>query len=347
MSEKLSSTTIKSITGLSGERKSYINAFSDSKFELYIQSKGIVYKPVVEEGIQWETELSGSPGKLTFTVIKDDLISFHEGDTVVFKVNGTGLFYGYVFSKSRDNKECISVTAYDQLRYFKNKETYIYSNKRADELLKMIADDFKLVTGLVENTGYVIPQRIEDNSTLFDIMCTAIELTKDNTNKSYILYDNFGYLTLRDVSQMKTNLLIDADGVHDFSYGSSIDSDTYNKIQLYRDNDNGEREKYIYQDGSTISKWGILQYTDKLEDEEIPKIKGEALLNRYNKVTRTLNLTTYSNLYVRAGSSVFINLNLGDIETQTYMTAEKVVHTFKDDNCTMKLSLRGGLINDV
>lgn len=291
--------------------------------------------------------MSGSPGSLSFSVVKDDVISFNEGAVVIFKVNGKGIFYGYVFDKSRSSDNIISVVAYDQLRYFKNKETYIYNNKRADEILRMIADDFQLQTGLIENTGYVIPQRIEDNSTLIDIMCTAVSLTKENTNKTYVLYDNFGYLTLQNIENLKTNLLIESETTHSFSYSSSINNNTYNKIQIYRDNDNGEREKYIFQDGNTISSWGILQYTDTFEDEENPQSKGKALLEQYNRATRKLSVTTYANINVRAGSSVFVSLNLGDIIAKTYMTVEKAVHTYKNDNCTMQLTLKGGLINDV
>ena len=34
------------------------------------------YFPAVEEGIEWSTERKGTPGKLTFKVLKDDVLDF-------------------------------------------------------------------------------------------------------------------------------------------------------------------------------------------------------------------------------------------------------------------------------
>ena len=53
----------------------------------------------------------------------------------------------------------------------------------------------------------------------------------------YVLYDDFGEITLKNVSSMKLNTLIDADIIDDFDYSSSIDSNTYNKIKLSKENE--------------------------------------------------------------------------------------------------------------
>lgn len=70
--------------------------------ELLIQNENKVYQPVVEEGITWETERKGQPGKLTFSVVKDSIINFQEGNAVSLKVDGVKVFYGFVFKKERD-----------------------------------------------------------------------------------------------------------------------------------------------------------------------------------------------------------------------------------------------------
>ena len=44
--------------------------------ELLIQNGKKVYIPVVEEGIAWSTERKGSPGQLTFKVVKDGILNF-------------------------------------------------------------------------------------------------------------------------------------------------------------------------------------------------------------------------------------------------------------------------------
>ena len=59
------------------------------------------------------------------------------------------------------------------------------NTKRADEVVKMIADDFLLKTGTLENTGYRI-SRTEDNETLFDIIQNALDITVMNTKELYV-----------------------------------------------------------------------------------------------------------------------------------------------------------------
>ena len=75
----------------------------------------------------------------------------------------------------------LSITAYDQLRYFKNKETYVIEGQRTDEKLKEIIEDFQLNAGVIENTGYIIPSLIEDNKSLFDIIQDCLDRTLTNT----------------------------------------------------------------------------------------------------------------------------------------------------------------------
>ena len=314
--------------------------------ELYIHNiqKGTTYQPIVEEGIKWETERAGSPGKLTFNVLKDDIIDFQEGNPVKLIVDGKGLFFGFVFTKNRNKDGLIKVTAYDQLRYFKNKDTYIYTNKTAAAVLKMLVDDFKLKWGIVEDTGYAIPKKIEDNKTLFDIVQNALDDTLRMTKKMFVLYDDFGRITLRNIENMKLDLLIDEETAEDFDYTSSIDSNTYNQVKLVYENEKtGKRDVYMAKDSSNINKWGILQYFDTLKDKENGQAKADALLELYNKKTRNLTIKdALGDIRVRAGNSVIVNLNIGDIIVQNYMLVEKCVHTFNENEHTMDLTLRGG-----
>ena len=44
------------------------------------------YLPAVEEGIEWTTERKSAPGKLTFKILKDDVLDFSEGSAVRMKM---------------------------------------------------------------------------------------------------------------------------------------------------------------------------------------------------------------------------------------------------------------------
>lgn len=312
--------------------------------DLFIQNGTKIYTPSIEEGIVWQTDRSGSPGKLTFKILNDKKMNFEEGNPVRFEWNGKKIFYGYVFTKQSDKTDIISVTAYDQLRYFKNKDTYVYENKTAGQLIKMIAKDYNLQTGSIADTKYNIASRVEDNQTLFDIVQNALDLTLTNRKELYIMYDDFGKITLKALADMKLNLLIDEETGENYSYTSTIDEQTYNKIKLVYDNeDTGQRDVYIAKHSKNINKWGLLQYYDTLQEGENGQQKADALLNMYNVKTRKLSITNaFGDVRVRAGSMPVIQLNLGDVQLQNYMLVESCKHTFKNDEHMMDLTMTGG-----
>ena len=210
-----------------------------------------LYIPIVQEGIEWSTERKGTPGKLTFKILKDDILDFSEGSPVRMRENSDNIFFGFVFKQQVDKEQIITITAYDQLRYLKNKDTIVYENKTADQFLQMIADDYSLNVGVLENTKYIIESRIEENISLFDMVENALDLTLTNTGQMFILYDDFGKLMLRCLSSMMVGnqeayLMVDEETGENFKYTSSIDDNTYNKIKLTYDNeDMGVREVYI------------------------------------------------------------------------------------------------------
>lgn len=321
------------------------------KMELLISDKtmGKEYQVLVEEGMEWSTERRSVPGKLVFQVANNGSTDFSEGAAVRLTADGSPVFFGFVFSQRRNKDQIITVTAYDQLRYLNNKDTYVYENKTASEVIQMVAADFSLDVGTVEDTGFKIASRIEDNVQLFDIIENALDLTLTNTGKMFILYDDFGKLALKNLSSMRvggsgTYLMFDEESGENFEYMSSIDMGTYNKIKLTYDNEEaGKREVYIAQDSGHINEWGVLQYFDTLTKEENGKAKADALLQLYNKKTRNLKLTNvFGDIRVRAGSMVAVNLDLGDVKVKNFMLVEKCRHIFGLDTHFMDLTLRGG-----
>ena len=315
------------------------------EIELLISGEnGVMYQPVLEEGIEWTTERRSTPGKLTFSVLDDGRINFSEGSAVRLRKDGENVFFGFVFTQKRNKKRIIDVTAYDQLRYLQNKDTYIYENKTAAQLVGMIAADFSLKVGTLEDTGFVIPSRVEDNTSLFDMIENALDLTLQNRKEMYVLYDDFGKLTLKNISNMYVGLLIDEETGENYDYTSSIDGGTYDQVKLtYENETTGQREVYIAKDGANINRWGVLQYYDTLSKGENGQAKAEALLAVYNAKTRDLKITgVFGDIRVRAGSMVPVDLDLGDIKVKSFMMAEKVRHRFEPDHHFMDLTLRGG-----
>lgn len=312
--------------------------------ELLIENKGTVYQPELEGEVTWETDRRGSPGTLKFNVVTENGFVFREGNAVRMKWNGYKIFYGFVFTKDKKKEtRTMEVTAYDQLRYLKNKDSYTYKNKTAGDIIKMIARDFNLKTGTIANTGYKIPHRVEDNATLFDMIENALDDTLLNKKQMYVMYDDFGKITLKNISDMQVPVLINEETANQYSYQSSIDSDTYNKIKLHRSNeDTGNTDIYMAQSSANINSWGVLQYYDELKEGENGKEKVNALLALYNTKGCSLSISkAWGNCSVRAGSMVPVQLDLGDVNLSNWMLVEKCKHYFSENQHQMDLTLRG------
>lgn len=331
----------------------------NEKFSVVIaNSPGSIFEvaPIIKDDIKVEQSRTGSPTKMTFTVCKVKGLKINLGASVRFMYEGHKIFKGFVFDRTRNSDQFIDYICYDQLRYLKNKDTFIYKNKTCGEVVKMVCKKFNLKTGTVDNGSYKIKKRIEDNKTLFDVINNAVNLEEDNTGKIYVLYDDFGKICLRTVTQLTItpqNWAVTAMMLEDFDYNASIDKETYNQILLYKDVETKKakgsksgskvRKRYVAKDSKNIGKWGILQYTEKIEDGENGKSKADALLKYYDKYTRTLTLKgVLGNYKVRAGSRIWVNLKLGDLKLNSYVLVEKAVHTFKDGLYLMELTVIGG-----
>lgn len=319
------------------------------EFMITDPKSGQNYFPAVQEGITWTTERRSNPGKLEFTIVRDEIIKFTEGSPVRLKMDGKPVFFGFAFTQKGSKDELVKITAYDQLRYLKNKDTYVYKNKTASDFIKMVGADFNLNLGSIADTGYKIPSRVEDNTSLFEMIENALDLTMQNTKQMFVLYDDFGKLTLKNLSDMRVGeqgayFMIDEVTGENFEYTASIDNSTYNKIKLtYENESTGKRDVYIAQDSGHINEWGVLQYYDTLSKGENGQSKADALLKLYNQKTRNLKIqNAFGDPRVRAGSMIIVNLDLGDMKVKNFMLVEKATHTFKLDEHSMTLTLRGG-----
>ena len=298
-----------------------------------------IYMPTVTSELSFTSERN-NPGCLKFTVLKSEGLSFTEGNPVCFQLKGKNIFYGYIFSKSRQDKNVINITAYDQLRYLKNKDTFIYSDKKYSELIGMIANEFGLNCGEITDTKYLIPARAEEG-TILDMLYNAADLTYENTGDLFILYDNCGKICLKNSNDMITDILITEKTASRFSYTSTIDNGVFNRVKLAFDNKAmGEREIYVFNGQENQAEWGILQHYERLPDitELDIKAMGETLLSKLNRKKRILSIQgCFGDLRVRGGSRVCVKLNIGDLFINNFVTVERVTHKFSNGKHFMDL----------
>ncbi|WP_434302660.1 XkdQ/YqbQ family protein [Clostridium botulinum] len=299
--------------------------------------------------VTWKTKRKDKPSSLDFEILKDKQITINNGDVISFKVDGNPVFYGYVFENGGNKNPIIKMTAYDQLRYLLFNDTYVFKNKKASQILMQIAKDIGLRVGTIEDTGYVIPQLLEDDKKLLDIIYSSLEKTLLNSKKTYTLYDDFGYLNLRNINNLRQEVVIsDDNNLGDYDWKNSIDSDTYNRVKIVRDNkDTKGRDVYIAQDSRNIAKWGRLQYYKKV-DEKMNKAQIQEMVNAAlklkNRETKTLKLKDVistdiaADLKLRAGSGVYVDIKEKGIKQ--YYLIEEATHKFQKGNLVMDFDLK-------
>jgi hypothetical protein len=297
--------------------------------------------------IKWKTQRIGKAGSLEFTLVKGGLyenqsFSYANGDIVRFRYDGTNIFYGYIFTIDGGKSETVKITAYDQMRYLTASDTYVMAGVTAADVIKRIADDFKLRIGTLAQPSYRIPTMSEDGQALLDIIDKALTLTLHNSGVNYVFYDDFGELVLRNVEDMLVDVIIgDGSNMYDYAYKQSIDQDTYNRIKLYKDNkDTGKRDMYQVQDSATQARWGVLQLyqsvDEKLNDAQINELLA-TLSQLKNRETRSLKVDAIGDARIRAGCYVPLMIEKLDIN-QTFLI-DACTHSFAG-NHTMNLELK-------
>lgn len=315
------------------------------KLTVQIQNGTKGFEPVVVEGVTVQTERKGVPGKLTITLVQDKKLKVSEGNPIKVMVDGVPVFYGYVFRIERDQTVRVKVTAYDQIRYLKNKDTYVFKDTTASAIVSALAADYGIKTGEIEATTYMIPSLVEDNKSLLDMMQDAIAENTKNTKQLYILYDDCGKLCLKQLARMKVGLLIDEETASTFSYETNIDEETYNRIKLVYEDDKKNQRDVVTVAGASEGSWGTLQYFEKISKAETAsaETKANTLLALYNHPKKTIKINdVLGDVRVRGGSMVMVKLDLVDHKINRWMMVSRCTHKFSEHNHLMDLVLEGG-----
>lgn len=299
--------------------------------ELLIEVNNKLYEiSELVKSISFTDKLNDGCSKLEFSYIDDDL-KIKNGSIVRFKFDNTNIFYGYVFKHGQNTKKEVSVTAYDQLRYCKAKDTIIVKNDTITTLTSKMCNYFNLRKGVLTDTMYKLPVSVQDDKTWLDILYTAISDTLTNKGKWYSLRDEFGSVAIRDLEKLKLDLLIGDESLcYDYNYKNSIDENFYNYIKIVSDNEStGKRDVYIAKDSNSFSKYGLIQYfevSDKNSNPTQLKTKANMLLSLYNKEVETLTFKCLGDVRIRAGSSFYSSIE--DLKLNKKLIVKTVTHNF-------------------
>ena len=228
---------------------------------------------LVTSMVKWEGERYKAARKITADIIvkqgSETYYGVEEGDMVIFKWKGKELFRGTVFGRvPKDGK--LFFVAYDMLHYLvKNKDVYVFSNQRADQILRRMCNDFQIPMTTLANTGYTLKSLVFANDTsLYDMTLRALKETRGQTSRNYQLYSEKGKLGLRRWPDPDEVWVIedgDKGNLLNYEYSTSIEeSATRVKVRMQKDD---KVFTATARDDAGARKFGVLQHVETVTDE--------------------------------------------------------------------------------
>ncbi|MCY7964598.1 phage portal protein [Bacillus inaquosorum] len=312
--------------------------------ELFV-IKDTEWLELVAESVSLEGHRYQAPRSIEATIVikqgDQTYYSVTEGDTVLFKWKGKELFRGIVFARTPD-EHTLAFSAYDMLQYLvKNQDVYVFSNQRADQMIRRIANDFQIPTTSIANTGHTIKSLvIKNDTTLYDIILKALKQTKSQTGRPYQLYSEKGKLGLRawpdpsEVWVLETGVNITG-----YQYSTSI-NDTATRVVLRRQKDN-KTYKASAKDSSGLNKYGVLQYTETVTDDinqaQLQQRADVRLAEKKGVKKELKNIQAIGIPEVQSGLPVYISIPEAGIKKTYWVDTDR--HEFKGTKHTMTIDV--------
>ncbi|ARV44574.1 phage portal protein [Bacillus subtilis] len=312
--------------------------------ELFV-IKDTEWLELVAESVSLEGHRYQAPRSIEATIVvkqgDQTYYSVTEGDTVLFKWKGKELFRGIVFARTPD-EHTLAFSAYDMLQYLvKNQDVYVFSNQRADQMIRRIANDFQIPTTSIANTGHTIKSLvIKNDTTLYDIILKALKQTKSQTGRHYQLYSEKGKLGLRawpdpsEVWVLETGVNITG-----YQYSTSI-NDTATRVVLRRQKDN-KTYKASAKDSSGLNKYGVLQYTETVTDDinqaQLQQRADVRLAEKKGVKKELKNIQAVGLPEVQSGLPVYISIPEAGVKKTYWVDSDR--HEFKGTKHTMTIDV--------
>lgn len=315
--------------------------------EVLIDNRDGTVWEVPVSSFTWKTVKVGGAGVIDCTLVnpkplQDKVVS---GAVVRVTDGDYKIFYGYSKKRQFSMSEEFKFTAYDQLHYLKYNDTFVLPAMTADQAFVRISNQFNLTTGIVANTGFVVPAIVEEDKEALDVLARYLDSTLIATNNNFVIYDDFGKVNLQnihDIAILPNEFYIGEDSLlYDFDYEASIE-DSYNRIKLVQDDEEASKRKvFIAQDSSNISKWGLQQFYEKVDDNmtsaQIETLL-DALLATHNREKEKLTLKCLGDWRVRAGKLVYVYIEKLDVGK--FFLVDECSHSWKSGIHTMSLEVK-------
>ena len=301
--------------------------------------------PIVQN-INWQGDSQEPFRTLTTTVTntkdrKERLINFEEGKEITFKWEDEEVFRGVLFEVNRNKTGENTLTVFDENIYLtKNYDTRREENFKASSLVRKLCNEFGISIGDIEDTGYRIPKKIYQNKTLWDMIKDALEITKKQTGKVYVVFNEGGKLYLKERKNRAVAIVLNDANIIDASYVTNIE-ELRNQIKVVAGDPEKEINSETVSNQELINKFGRMQHLEEAdEDKTNSQLKQLAnqLLDDKGTIDDDADLTALGDVRVTSKKSIYVIEKMTGIIGGYYVDSDR--HTFTGQNYDMSLTLK-------
>lgn len=266
-------------------------------------------------------------------------VKAEEGDTITFKYDGVTRFIGVLFSQDVSSDNALTITCYDSNYYLlESTDSRIFINRKASDIIRMLAKDAGISIGNIADTGYVIPYLKLTNLSFYDMILKAITITFKQSGKRYFIGNVDGKLTLTRGTSTTRYLFKDGENLISASYSRSIE-DTKTQAKVIG-GPKGKETVVVVKDDAKRKKYGVLQAFEDMDEKASAsqvKQRAQELLKEQSQVTEQFNVEALGVIEVDIGTPVYIANQLTSVVGAFYVTT--LTHNFADSLHTMSFKI--------
>ncbi len=290
----------------------------------------------------WVESLDNACSTLSFSLPAAQAAQFSCGDTVIFTHGGVKVFYGFLFKVDRGPEQS-SCTAYDQLRYLKSEAPLMRPNETLTDFTARVLSQAgdRIRVGELADTGVLLTPKLFESGSYLDMLQKSVQETYELSGVRYVLRDEFGAVTLRNLFDLRTGLVVgDGSLATDYRYCLSVGDNACNYVKVAKSSsEEGLKSAVVAQNAALIAKWGKLSAFKTHSDGNAAQMKAlaESLLAERGKEDESLSVDCVGDLRLRAGCEITLDIAQAGLDFRARVTHAE--HSFLGAEYSTKLTL--------
>ncbi|WP_188068970.1 XkdQ/YqbQ family protein [Brevibacillus brevis] len=302
--------------------------------------------PLLVQSATWSGDVTQASRKLTVSFVnttdgRTQARKIEHGKELRLMYDGRELFRGVIFDFRIDHRGMMTTTAHDENTYLtRNFDTRKFTGMTASAIIKRLCNDFRIATGTIAETGYVIPKLVLRDKSIWDMMTIALTYSRKQTGRRFFIYSREGKLFLSERKDVVARWVLENGcNITSATYSQSIE-DMRTQVKVI----GGDPEKKpiiaTVKDNALIKRFGLMQHLENV-DADMTKSQVEQrakqLLAELGTIDDDARVDALGNPEVVAGAAVYVRESMTGITGAYYVSTD--THTFANGSHTMSVSL--------